>query len=122
MSNKTCEICGQKKPLSEFSKSYKKRCKECVAEMQRSKRAEKRYQNYGLSPEEEVSRIDWEQRRYEIAKAMISVIYLDDGQAQRAEDNRTGIGFEYKVNEQMVKEAVSIADALIAKLKKGDEK
>lgn len=36
--NKKCEVCGELKPQPEFSKSYKKRCKSCVAEQARSSR------------------------------------------------------------------------------------
>lgn len=60
--------------------------------------------------------IDWEQRRYEIAKAMLPVIYLDDGQAERADD--TDSGFEYKSVQSCAREAVRFADALIKELKK----
>ena len=35
-----CEICGCEKPISEFSKSYKYRCKTCQAEAMRNKRKE----------------------------------------------------------------------------------
>ena len=35
-----CEICGCEKPISEFSKSYKHRCKACQAEVMRNKRKE----------------------------------------------------------------------------------
>lgn len=35
---KKCEVCGRELPASEFSKSYKKRCKKCVAEMTKAKR------------------------------------------------------------------------------------
>lgn len=64
--------------------------------------------------------IDWEQRRYEIAKTMMHVIYLDDGNAERAD--KSGLGFEYKDFQGSAKEAVRFADALIAELKKGGEK
>lgn len=60
--------------------------------------------------------INWEQRRYEIAKAMLPVIYLDDGQAERADDS--DLGFEYKSDQYCAKEAVDFADALIEELKK----
>ena len=60
--------------------------------------------------------IDWETRRYEIAKAMLPVIYLDDGQAERADDS--DVGFEYKSDRHCAKEAVDFADALIEELKK----
>lgn len=36
---KKCEICGEIKPIEEFSKSYRNRCKQCVAEQTRSMRA-----------------------------------------------------------------------------------
>lgn len=36
---KQCEICGEVKPLPEFSKSYRNRCKQCVAEATRRNRA-----------------------------------------------------------------------------------
>ena len=61
--------------------------------------------------------IDWEQRRYEIAKTMMHAIYLDDGNAERAD--KSGLGFEYKDFQGSAKEAVRFADALIAELKKG---
>lgn len=38
METKKCEICGRELPISEFSKSYKHRCRECVAKMIREKR------------------------------------------------------------------------------------
>lgn len=38
MEKKKCEICGQFKPLGDFSKSYKNRCKPCVAEAARNER------------------------------------------------------------------------------------
>ena len=53
--------------------------------------------------------IDWEQRRYEIAKEMLSVIYSDDN-PQEDED--------YLTLQQAANEAVRYADALIKELKK----
>lgn len=38
MEKKKCEICGQYKPFGDFSKSYKNRCKACVAEAARNER------------------------------------------------------------------------------------
>lgn len=64
--------------------------------------------------------IDWEQRRYEIAKTMMHAIYLDDGNAERAD--KSNLGFEYKDFQGSAKEAVRFADALIAELKKGGGK
>lgn len=62
--------------------------------------------------------IDWEFRRYEIAKEIIPFLWLDDGQAQRSEKANGHIGFEYKQDHILAKEAVQLADALIAELKK----
>lgn len=167
-----CAVCGKEKPISEFSKSYPKRCKECVAKhtrmvRQRSQNAEKRSQNtenrteipknrtetvkarikatgeiidiasyarvtlskcdsYGDPLElgfdeveiltEKTDGIDWEQRRYEIAKEMLAAIYLDDGNAERADNSK--IGFEFKTVEGCTREAVRMADGLIAELQK----
>lgn len=61
--------------------------------------------------------INWEQRRYEIAKAMLPAIYMDDGNAQRADHSPIN-GFEYKTPQGCAKEAVSLADALINELQK----
>lgn len=60
--------------------------------------------------------IDWETRRYKIAKAMLPAIYLDDGQAERADD--TDSCFEYKSVQSCARDAVRFADALIKELKK----
>ena len=38
MKMKTCEICGKTLPESDFSKSYRNRCKPCVAEQTRNNR------------------------------------------------------------------------------------
>ena len=59
MEVKTCEICGKTLPMSAFSKSYKGRCKECVARQTKEKR-----NGTAITVPQSV---DWEQRRYEIA-------------------------------------------------------
>lgn len=56
------------------------------------------------------SEIDWEQRRYEIAKEMLPVIYVDDNPKE---------GEGYLTLQQAANEAVRYADALINELKKG---
>lgn len=53
--------------------------------------------------------IDWEQRRYEIAKEMLSVIYSDDNPQD---------GEDYLTLQQAANEAVRYAEALIKELKK----
>ena len=57
--------------------------------------------------------IDWEQRRYEIAKEMFPVIYYDD-KPQEGED--------YLTLNEAAHEAVRYAEALITELKKGGKK
>lgn len=59
------------------------------------------------------SEIDWEQRRYEIAKEMLPAIYVD---------NKTREGEDYLTLHEAAHEAVRYADALINELKKGGEK
>ena len=56
--------------------------------------------------------IDWEQRRYEIAKEMLPVIYYDD----KPQD-----GEDYLTLNQAANEAVRYAEALITEIKKGTE-
>lgn len=56
--------------------------------------------------------IDWEQRRYEIAKEMMPVLYR-----QGVEALKYGQSFEW---EGIVDGAVNFADMLIEKLKKGE--
>ena len=63
--------------------------------------------------EEGIKTIDWEQRRYEIAKEMLPVIYYDD-KPQEGED--------YLTLNEAAHEAVRYAEALITELKKGGEK
>ena len=58
--------------------------------------------------------IDWEQRRYEIAKEMMPVLYR-----QGVEVLKYGQSFEW---EGIVDGAVNFADMLIEKLKKGGER
>lgn len=62
--------------------------------------------------------IDWEQRRYEIAKEMLHAIYIDDRNAEREDDS--GLPFEFKTLGNSAKEAVRFADALIEELKKNN--
>lgn len=110
---KVCEICGKEKPLSEFSKSYKNRCKECVAEMTReNRRLEKEIkENLKVRQESEDEKvndnIDWEQRRYEISKYIFA--------AFMSNSNSSVFGYS---KEKQAKDAVEYADALIEELKK----
>lgn len=98
-----CEICGKYKPLSEFSKSYPHRCKPCVAEQTRLSRKEKKMQP-AIKAE-----IDWEQRRYEIAKESIRGIVLTANSFTDVEISTT------------IKNALAMADKLISELKKGGQ-
>lgn len=60
--------------------------------------------------------INWEQRRYEIAKEMLHAIYIDDGNAEKDDDS--DLNFEFKSLQGSAREAVRFADALIEELKK----
>lgn len=108
METKRCEICGRTLPLSAFSKSYKGRCKKCVARLTKEKRNSTATTTHKT--------IDWEQRRYEIAKDMLCAIYMDEGEEKRNTDS--GIAFEYQSPENCASEAVKYAIALIEELKK----
>lgn len=63
--------------------------------------------------------IDWEQRRYEIAKDMLCTIYIDDGNEKRCIDPN-GVWFESKNPRGSAREALRYADALIEELKKNE--
>lgn len=64
--------------------------------------------------QEPTSDIDWEQRRYEIAKEMLTVIF----QETKEYSSSGGISDYHDIP----KLAVDYADILIAELKKGDQK
>ena len=64
--------------------------------------------------EQSQPKIDWEQRRYEIAKEMMPVLYR-----QGVEVLKYGQSFEWK---EIVDGAVNFADMQIEKLKKGGER
>lgn len=75
MSNKICEVCGQEKPAEAFSKSYKNRCRQCVAELARYKRLHR--DNSQIQPDWDnitsellESQPDWEARRYSLALSL----------------------------------------------------
>lgn len=104
METKTCEICGQTLPLSAFSKSYKGRCKECVAKLTREKRN-------GIIATDKPKQIDWEQRRYEIAKAAMV--------GRLASPVVEGIDPNPSMQDVCIW-SVKFADALINELKKHD--
>ena len=62
--------------------------------------------------------INWEQRRYEIARVMLPAIYSEDGIAERAERAiNSDMNFEYKSLPTCALQAVQFADALIKELK-----
>ena len=110
---KRCEICGEVKPLSEFSKSYKNRCKKCVAEETRSKRHGNIHERTLVVPT-----INWEQRRYEIAKDILPFIATSTKEILW---QGRGLGEEVNditVQDYCAKHAIFYADALIEELKR----
>lgn len=154
---KQCSECGQTKHISEFSKSYPKRCKACVAEHTREVRAkekENRSENMDNStgyikavfkgtgeavmvrPCKELlpvrvpyyetengrhlpvymlefeNEIDWEQRRYEIAKVAMA--------GNLAAPVVDGIDPNPSI-QSLARHSVMLADALIEELKKGGQ-
>ena len=114
METKTCKLCGRTLPVSDFSKSYKGLCKECVAKLTR----ERRKATSQVTTSNSTKFIDWEQRRYEIAKDMLCAIYMDDGNEKRSDC--LGKKIEYQSLEGSAREAVRYANVLIEELKKYD--
>lgn len=114
MAKRTCEICGRPTDEADFSKSYKHRCKECVAREARKARAAKT----GAEGNTEYIRIpgtclddapNWEQRRYEIAKDIFTRCLSHEDGDVRAFCNRE--------IEMTATDCVQQADALINALK-----
>lgn len=77
-----------------------------------------RYNYFEEIIESSQSGIDWEQRRYEIAKDMLCAIYMDDGNEKRSDCLL--FKFEYQSLEGSAREAVRYANVLIEELKKYD--
>ena len=112
--SKRCEVCGQLKPVEDFSKSYKNRCKKCVASMSRMRRdscSEKKAEEYRKimetpDPIADNFLIDWEQRRYELAKSAMQGYCI-----------ALGINDDSETYDDIAIGSLRVADALIKKLK-----
>ena len=50
---KVCEVCGKEKHISDFSKSYKHRCKKCVAQQTKEQRSQRKELAYKDNTQEE---------------------------------------------------------------------
>lgn len=70
------------------------------------------------SEQHQEKQIDWEQRRYDIAKNMLCAIYVDDGNESRCANHN--MNFVCQSFEGSAKTAVRYADALIKELKQQD--
>lgn len=90
INSKKCEVCGKEKPADDFSKSYKNRCKGCVASMQRLNREMKNLRNGSSYKNDEYKKliedhsknednllIDWEQRRFDLVKSIVSALEVN---------------------------------------------
>lgn len=118
MATKKCDTCGRTKTEEEFSKSYRNRCKECVARFMRESRAAAKAAeetNTLIIPELPGTILDdkpnWEERRYEIAKDMMAAFLSNSCSNVYAGDI-----------ERKAHDAVEYADALIAELRKSEKK
>lgn len=99
---KKCEICGAVKPVSDFSKSYRNRCKSCVATMTRETRLIARVASEStINPA--VQYIP-SARFMLIQSAMVALIDKKGG-------NRPGL---------IAQEAVEIGDAVLSQMIKTD--
>lgn len=70
-----------------------------------------------ISQSEAHTNINWEKRRYEIAKAMIPYIYLEDRNRGLSTHINTRNNYIYKDAKDCAEDAVRYADALIRILK-----
>lgn len=98
---KKCEVCGEYKPIREFSKSYPHRCKSCVAEGARLSRKGQKMQSA------DKNKIDWEARRFELVKISLNgYLPLID---------------KFTSELRIANTCVAIADHIIAKMKGNEE-
>lgn len=120
MEKKKCEICGQMKPLGDFSKSYKHRCKACVAEAARNDRKNQKEHEHHLAealnkvpivPSQEALATDHPNSRYVIAAHALQGI-LANGSIMSLLMAKSGS----KLYESVAVEALHFTDALMAKL------
>lgn len=104
---KKCEICGEIKPIDAFSKSYKNRCKDCVAKMTRLARKEEAIKQMEVINDNLERAVDeyWRQVRVKAAISAMQAMY-----SNREFDN---LSFE-----RIAQKAANQADALIEELKK----
>lgn len=100
----TCEICGQTKTVEEMSKSYKIRCKSCVAEMTRNNRHTNGLHTTTLIVDE--PKIDMATVELRLVEAAISALV-------KKNDGRV---FNYECIE-IGKNAVEIAHAAMSRMK-----
>lgn len=121
MELRKCEICGKPTAEADFSKSYKNRCRACVAELTRERRAEQKEQttpsvnhhDAGEAQATTTSSPNWEQRRYEISKEIYTrLLSHNDGDVRH---------YTYGHLKSTAAECVMEADTLIAELRKGEK-
>ena len=114
MAKRTCEICGRPTAEADFSKSYKRRCKECVARGAREARQGKAEEADSLLDINIPGTVldgqpNWEQRRYEIAKDIFTrCLSHEDGDVR---------AFCARNLDMAASDCVREADALINALK-----
>lgn len=108
MSNQQCEICGQMKAQQDMSKSYKHRCKECVARLTRLDRQAAKQRAENISQQLEgtgytlMSPAVARDERIKIATAVLQGILVCSSQYLDRETVRL-----------CVKEALVVADMLL---------
>ncbi|RXE71574.1 hypothetical protein [Xylanibacter muris] len=121
MSKQQCEICGQMKSQQEMSKSYKHRCKECVARLTRIERKAAKQKAEHLAEilegtgYEVVSPAVVRNERLAVATAAMQGILSNDRLVNLVDRYNGGI------ENGVVKFALSITDKLLAEIdnKKG---
>lgn len=102
---KKCEICGRELPISDFSKSYRNRCKVCVAEQVREQRKNGKMVT---------SSVDWEQREFDTAKELF-ISQMNSGRLHDKSEDIDAIQRRYAVN------AIKAARNFIEVCKKGGQ-
>lgn len=131
METRTCEICGKPTAEADFSKSYKNRCKACVAEQTRERRAE---QKENPNDTGDIPRSQWawptpvpvkESRLFELTKAALQGLLANPVwmqlQIQNTKEScqdKTAKGYSEHLKRELAEDAVEMAQAALAELER----
>lgn len=117
---KKCEICGEMKPQEDFSKSYKHRCKECVAQQTRENRQleKKHIGSTHKSQELGVDVVGKRSERLMVATAAMQGVLSNNTLLLQVSNVNPDANGDRNIPKNIVRFSLSLADALLAEIDK----